>query len=187
MAVLDRVLPASFSKRAQLKIQQMAFVLVAMMILFGLAGLIFLAITLTNLQGKARVFEENAQKETVQKLAGSPEFMFTAEGDCSTCIDLDKLIQLKDFGSSYKEFWNVDYLRVERIYPEPDSDSECEESNYFPEDLVPHCKTVTLVKEPNYGSTGQAIVTLVRYVPDNPVGYFKYEIGRITFSEENKR
>ncbi len=165
------VLSASFSKKAQLKIQQMSFVLIAVMILFALTALIYLSIWLPNIQKKADVLKQQEAREIVRKFAGTPEFSFTSDSDCSACVDLDKLLMIKT-ASSYRNFWNLDYLMVERIVPQG-TNVECTRANY------PDCNRITIIKKTeDFGKTSDAFVTLVRYVP-NEGGYFSYEIGRI--------
>ncbi len=164
-------LSASFSKKAQLKIQQMSFVLIAIMILLSIAALIFLSIWLPNIQKKADVLKQQEARELVRKFAGTPEFSFTSGSDCSACIDLDKLLIIKN-APSYKNFWNLDYLMVERIAPQS-TNAECTRTNY------PDCNRLTIIKKTDdFGKTSAAFVTIVRYVPREG-GYFTYEIGKI--------
>ena len=92
----------NYSKRGQIKIQQMAFVLVAIMIFFSFAALFYFSLSVSKLKGDAEDLREKEVKETVRRLAGSPEFSWTVY-DCPTCIDLDKVMVLKDL-ESYNGF-----------------------------------------------------------------------------------
>src|SRR3989344_33731 len=89
-------LTAIYSKKAQMKIQQMAFVLLAIMIFFAMVGLIYFTISIANVQASAEELRDNEARETVKKLSGSPELGFTSTTDCSSCIDLDKALILTD-------------------------------------------------------------------------------------------
>ena len=161
---------ASSSKRAQMKIQQMAFMLVAVMIFFALVGLIYFAISLSNVQQKAGELAEKEAKEIVRKLSGSPELAFTASSDCSSCIDLDKAILLTR-QEEYKNFWNLDYLMIEKISPVMSS-AECTISNY------PDCGKITIIdKSGGSLATKTAFVSLARWDPTT--NNFVYELGRI--------
>ena len=62
------------TKRSQMKIQQTAFMLIAMTLLFVLAGVFFLGFKLSGLKKQALSLEENNALLLVSKLANSPEF-----------------------------------------------------------------------------------------------------------------
>ncbi|MBS3088167.1 hypothetical protein J4402_00130 [Candidatus Pacearchaeota archaeon] len=155
---------ADFSKKAQLKIQQMAFVLVALMIFFGLVAVIYLSIWSSNLEESAAQRQEEEALQIALALAGSPEFAFTSSSDCSSCVDFEKIVSLdKDI---YKTLWNLDYLEVEIVYPVPESG----ETN----------KITIIPRPPNLGSTSSVFISLVRR--DQSTRDFKYEIGKIIVS-----
>ena len=120
-----KILIAGYSK-GQIKIQQMAFVLVALMIFLALVALIYISFRVENIKGDVEDLGDQEAKELARKLSGTPEFSFTAE-DCSNCIDLDKVLILKE-RKTYKDFWNLDYLQVERVYPHGNGD--CKKENY---------------------------------------------------------
>ena len=157
------------SSKAQMKIQQMAFMLVAIMIFFSMVGLIYFAITLSNLQAKAQTLGDEEAMRTVRKISSTPELAFTTES-CSSCIDLDKAFVLKSY-SGYKELWNLDYLMIEKIYP-IGTEEECTSYNY------PDCKTITIVDNSgNSIATQTAFVALARYDQDKHATV--YELGKI--------
>lgn len=154
--------------RGQLKIQQMAFVLVALVVFFGIVALFYFSFTLSNLRGDVSSLQEEEAKELVRKLASSPEFSFSSQ--CTNCIDLDKIMALNS-RQSYKEFWNLDFLQIERIYPESQK-KECEKSIY------PDCNTITIISKEKFGSPKTAFVSLCRWEQQKG-GYIKCELGRI--------
>ena len=102
----------NYFKKAQMKIQQMAFVLVALMLLFAIIGIIYMAISLGSLREHAAQLGEDEAIELVIKLTSTPEFAFTSE-TCSNCVDLDKVFQMKN-RTSYKELWNLEFLKIEK-------------------------------------------------------------------------
>ncbi len=162
-------LTASYSKKAQLKIQQMAFVLAAIIIFFAIVSILYLSISLRGLRGAASSLNEQEASELVRKLASTPEFSFE-QNDCSNCIDLDKVLLLKS-RQSYKEFWNLDFLKIEKVYPSQAS-LECEKSNY------PDCSTITIIGKEDFGSPKSAFVSLCRWEQEKG-GYTKCELGVI--------
>jgi len=158
------------SSKAQMKIQQMAFVLVALMIFFGMVALLYFSIKIGSLKKEASSLQENEAREIVRKIASSPEFAFT-QFDCPNCIDFDKLLALSS-RVGYKEFWNLGFLQIKRIYPE--SKGECDKSNY------PNCETITLINK-GVGTPADAFISLCRWEQEKG-GYFKCELGRILAS-----
>ncbi len=171
-----KILDADYSKNklGQLKIQQMAFVLVALVIFFALVGLIYFSFRVKNIESSATGLKEDEAKSLVKKLVSTPEFSFTVE-DCSACVDLDKVLSLKG-RRTYEGFWNLDYLAVEKIYPS--EDRECEKSNY------PECNRITIINTTEKtGEITRAFVALCRW-EDSKQGYFKCELGQIMASGE---
>ncbi len=160
---------ANYFKKGQLKIQQMAFMLVALMIFFGMVALVYFAITTASLEKDIAELRDKEARELVKKLAGTPEFAFTSSTDCSSCVDLDKLLLLKENGA-YSDLWNLDYLMVERVYPSI-NDDECTRATY------PDCGKITVKENSGDISTKTAFVTLARW--DQDLNGFRYEIGRI--------
>jgi hypothetical protein len=180
------------SKGGQLKIQQMAFVLVITMIFFAMIATVFVSIWLTSLRDTALRLEEEEAKKTAAAISGAPELSYTfkGEGKCASCVDLEKALALKTqseyISSTNQNFWNYDFFQIERIYPQIPAayrNKECVKMD------VPNwdCGKITLVKSTEgYGKTSTAYVTLVHYVPEQG-GYFKYEIGRIFLSKKEPK
>lgn len=150
--------------RGQVKIQQMAFVLVALVLFFVLVGLFVLLVSSNSLREKAELLREAQALEQVRKLATSPEFAFTAAGDCESCIDLDKVFALKE-RTSYKEFWKLPMLQVIKI----SNQEECTKTNY------PNCGSITLAGQKENVIAKGAFVALCRY---SDKGY-SCELGKI--------
>ena len=160
------------SSKGQMKMQQMAFMLVALMVFFGMVTLVFVSLTTSSISRKADDLKVRDAKESLRKIVGSPEVSFTSGGDCSSCVDFDKILLLKEF-QSYRNFWNFDYLMVERIYPKFD-DIECTKQNY------PKCSRITVVPSEEDIVTQTAFVAIVYW--DKETESFKYELGRIHVS-----
>jgi len=155
--------------RGQLKIQEMAFVLVAMMIFFGLVALIFASINMNKIKTETASLRENDARELIRKISGNSELGFTAIS-CSNCIDVDKALVLKD-QRAYSGFFNLDYLMIERVFPS--GKGECSVGNF------PNCGTITIVNSSNFLSAPYSYVSLCRYEGSRDKGYYKCELGRI--------
>src|SRR3989344_366257 len=99
--------------KGQMKIQEMAFVLVAIFIFFALVALLYFSIRLSGLRQSAQMSNDDQAREMVKKIASMPEF---SSPECDSCIDLDKALIVKN-KVVYNNFWELDYLKIERVYP----------------------------------------------------------------------
>ncbi len=163
-----------FNKRGQMKIQQMAFVLVGLAIFFSMVLIIFFNIYISKIKSDSLNLKENEAIELVRKISSSPEFIWGGY-DCSSCVDFDKIFILKDM-SQYKKFWNIDYLKIEKISNKTIS-VECTRLNY------PDCDVITIIGGNDIGRVDQSFVTLARW--DSMIGgsgNFRHELGRIFVS-----
>ena len=124
---------ALLNKKAQLKIQQMVFMILAITIFFILAGLFFLAVKVTNLERDAQELAQDKAIGLVNKISSNPELTF--EG-VPNSIDADKLMILKD-SKVYGNFFGVDGIIVQKIYPKS-KETECTRENY------PDCNKIKL-------------------------------------------
>ena len=160
-------------KKAQIKIQQMSFMLIAVTLFFVVAGLFILMITLSNLKQSATVLQENNAILLVSKIADSPEFSCgSAFGQPMTnCIDTDKLMALENKSKDYSGFWGVSGIEVIKIYPVQGQDIECTPDNY------PNCSKMTIIPSSN-GTGVSNFVSLCRKDYQG-LTYNKCELGRI--------
>ena len=158
------------NKKAQLKIQQMAFVLVAFMVLLGVAGVFYVSIKSSSLEESVSDLKHERASEIARKLASSPELSWI-ENDCSVCLDVDKALVLKD-KESYDEFWSKDIglIRIQRVYPLSEN-RECD-ANYET------CDRITIYELDNAEYvTEEAFVALCRYTGTEEGK--KCELGKI--------
>jgi hypothetical protein len=133
------------NKKAQLKIQQMAFMLVAVTIFFILAGMFVLTIVSSNLQKEAEILREEDSAHLVEKIANVPEFSCGGGfgSDRIDCIDADKVMILKEKIEKYKDFWGVENIEIIRISSE--SQELCTMDNY------PNCGRIRLLNKSAIG------------------------------------
>lgn len=122
--------------KAQMKIQQTAFMIIAVTLFFVLAGIFVLGFQLSSLKKDASLLQENNALLLVSKLANSPEFSCgEAFGTTRTnCVDFDKLISLKNT-NKYRDFFGG-AIELRKIYPL--SETECSLFNY------PNCGVVKI-------------------------------------------
>ncbi len=95
------------SSKAQLKIQEMAFMLMAVLIFFVLAGLFFVVIQSGQLNREATNLNQQKAMSVIANIANSPEL------NCGKplCIDSDKLLVLQGL-ESYESLWQLSSLSV---------------------------------------------------------------------------
>ena len=120
---LKTPLVSLFSRKAQMKIQQTAFMLLTITLFFVLVGIFVLVFRFSGLKESATLLEERNAILLVSKLANSPEF---ACGDAFgttkvSCIDEDKALALKNNIGDYSGFWGVSSIEIIKIYPEVQS------------------------------------------------------------------
>ena len=164
-------------KQGQMKIQQMAIMLLAVTLFFILVGLFVLAFRLTTLRGSAAELEAKNAMLLVSKISNSPEF---ACGDAFgtgklDCIDADKLMALKGNIEKYEEFWGneIENIEIRKVYP-PETDTECNAANY------PDCDVIKLFDRETVGVPQWTFALLCRKAEkENGVKYDKCEISRI--------
>src|SRR3989344_607195 len=160
--------------KGQFKIQQMVFIIVALIILFGIVSVFFVSIRFGGLKSNVEDLRKEAVLESVRKLAGNPEFAWIMSDDCASCVDMDKLLLLKN-RDSYKGFYkDISLLKVSRVYPTY-SASECTLQNY------PDCNAITIIQGDNYEGY-ESFVSLCGY--DSQINNYKCELGKIIMGFE---
>ncbi len=125
------------NKKAQLKIQQMAFMLMAITLFFVLAGMFILVISTSNLRETALALEEKNAMLLVSKLANSPEFSCGESFGFNkiNCVDGDKVMMLKENIAKYENFWGVSNIEIRKAGL---NSLKCNLGNY------PNCEIINL-------------------------------------------
>jgi len=98
-------------KKAQLRIQEMSFMLVAVALFFVLIGLFGLSFLNSNLQKNAQSIQEAEVLASVINLAESPEF--SCVNQRSGCVDMYKVIGLMN-NENYENYWEFSSLSILR-------------------------------------------------------------------------
>jgi hypothetical protein len=153
--------------KAQMKIQQMAFMLVTLMVFFSLVALIYFSISLSGLKKDVASLQDDEAKELARKMAGTPELGFTATSDCSSCIDYDKAKEIAnefknpDLHDKYQNLWNIDYLEIECVSSQGSG-----------------CSSLIVIGDDDTDkSTKTTFITLARW--DGSINNYRYDLGRI--------
>ena len=166
------------TKKAQMKIQQMAFMLMAIVLFFALVAMFVIVFKFSGLRESASLLEEKNAMLLVTKLANSPEFACgEAFGSArANCIDMDKAMMLKENIAKYRDFWGVLDLEIRKIYPKSASEIICNTENY------PECNIIRLRSSEIAGIGVANFVSLCRKEGTGD----KCELGKIIVSYKTK-
>lgn len=168
-----------FAKKGQFKIQQMAFMLIAVTLLFVLVGIFLLVFKFSGLKDSATALEEKNAMLLVSKLANSPEFSCEmAYGNKVNCVDSDKIMILRENINKYANFWGISGLEIRKISDE--QEISCTISNY------PNCNLIKFSLNENKGISVSNFVSLCRKEITETNSYDKCELARIMVSYEKK-
>lgn len=166
------------NKKAQFKIQQMAFMLIGLVAFFALVGIFVLAFNLSQLKNSANLLEQKNAELLITKLADSPEFScgnaFLEEGIRTGCIDADKVMMLKQSINKYKDFWGVSSIQIRTIYPAQTSEKECTSSNY------PDCNIIKLLQNSSEGYDYSNFVSLCKKQTSGSSIYDECNVAELT-------
>ncbi len=167
----------ALERGGQLKVQEMAFVLVALMIFFALVAILYLAVRGSLLDQSARDQSDEKALEAVRQIASTPEFTWS---ECKGCIDLDKVFLLKQQiarNASLQGLWDYDYLAVESVYPSR-SGGECTPATY------PACnRTTVFLSQASYGVAVSAFVTICRWDAQEQI---VCDLGKLYLSDKGR-
>ena len=166
--------------RGQMKIQQTVFMLLALMVFFFLIGLFFLVMKFSNLKNTANALQENNAIFLVSKLSNSPEFSCEESFNekRTNCVDLDKVMALKELSDNYKNFWGV--YNIEVKYVSPKNKTICNKLNY------PDCGVIKIYNKEDKGIWISDFVALCRKNFENNVPITQCKLGKIMVLNDEK-
>jgi hypothetical protein len=163
--------------KGQIKIQEMAFVLVTLLLFFIIGGIFLLNYLFQG--NEMSVIDQRQEKaaEMALKLVDLPELAWSSDNqECASCIDWDKALIIKDRTQKgeYKEFWSKDIgnIIITQVYPE--LEGECNKINF------PNCREITLLNRSSDYVYSGAYVALCRSADDS--GRPKCTLGKILVS-----
>ena len=171
------------TKSGQMKIQQMAFMLIAVTLFFALVGLFVMTIVFSNLRGSADLLEEKNALLLVSKLAESAEFSCgeAFSGSRTNCVDFDKVMALEQNIGKYSGFWDVSGIEIKKILNSSET-GECSTENY------PNCGEIKILEAVN-GTGVSNFISLCRKERIEEQIQDKCEVARliVTYNgDENK-
>ena len=161
--------------KGQMKIQQMAFMLMAVTLLFVVAGLFFMVVGFSGLKDSATDLRERNAMLLVTRLSNSPEFSCGRAFDNAgtNCIDADKVMVLRENSGKYEGYWgDVSNIRIEKVYP-PEGNIMCNLGNY------PNCNTLEILESGSSGYFSSNFVSLCRKASGGEEVYDKCEVAKL--------
>jgi hypothetical protein len=120
------------SCHGQMKIQQMAFMIMAVFFFFILVGLFFLGIQFRGVEEGAQESQMKQTLSSLEVIADMPELNYNS--DRAMSLDEDKLrIMSGNFSDNYEDFWPVASIEVYKIFPRPAEFVKCPalDCNYY--------------------------------------------------------
>ena len=169
------------TKKAQMKIQQTAFMLLAITVFFVLVGLFVLMFKMGSIRDTAEILERDNAMSLVTKLANSPEFACGGAFGTSKvdCVDADKVMALKQNSAIYEGFWGISNIEILKIYPGSEENVECNIITY------PNCNLIRIKEGELTGYSVSNFVSLCRKESFEGSPYNKCELARLMVSYES--
>jgi len=162
-------------KKAQLKIQQMVFMILAITLFFVLVLIFYFATKVNDMKQDVIDLDREKASRLATKIASNPEFTFRGK---SNAIDSDKLMILKE-QKAYKNYWeNINGFLIKKLAPET-KNAECTLQNY------PDCDEIKIFNV-GKGVTSSSYVALCRIENVNGIGYDKCELAILSIYIENE-
>jgi len=177
----QRFLVPSLSRGGQLKVQEMAFMLVALMIFFALVGMFILSVWSKNIGDKATGIAEERTLSAIGNLAGTAEFI--CANSKPNCVDADKVMALQG-KKVYENFWTFSSLSIIRTSGFSKNETQltgCNLGNY------PNCDIITIYDKNVANERAiSSFVALCRREHENNYPYEKCEIAKLVAGTELK-
>jgi len=160
-----------------MKIQQMAFMLIAVTLFFVIAGLFILVINFSGVKQSAKLIDEENALTLVSKIADSPEFSCGNAFDqpLTSCIDTDKVMALENHIQDYRNFWGISGLQIAWVYPNNSTlaNTSCTTGNY------PACGKITLIPTSNGTGVPNFVNLCRREIDNNSIPYNQCDLGKV--------
>jgi len=162
------------NKLGQMKIQQTAFMLLAVTLLFVLVAMFFIVFKLSGLKQSASDLAEQNALTLVSKVANYPELSCgnSFGGSMINCVDMDKVIFLLNNQEKYKELFGVSDIEIRKIYPK-ENEILCTLKNY------PNCNLIKLINGNASGFDSSNFVVMCKKISINGLPQNKCELGKI--------
>lgn len=167
-----------YTKKGAVQMTETIAVLLIFIIILGFCMILYFQYFYKSLESKGFEFKETDYSSLLYSLADSPEFS-CSEGNC---IDMTKLIALKQTGYSLKN----KEIKIEIVYPEPIQKRECAIEDYFNQNYPNTCN-LWIIPSISVKSTTQAETQANTIIVNTPISlYFpetdEFRIGIITLT-----
>jgi len=170
--------------RAQMKIQQMAVMILAVFFFFVLVGLFFLGIVFKDVKGGAAELHREQAISSLRVIADMSELNY--DSSWSMSLDEDKLrIMSGEFGRVYDLFWPVASVGVYKIYPRFDEVKKCPGvgCNFYDVYDNGQSDTLTDIGDNQVGAiyvkTYSAYVSICKRIRESGSTYDDCEVGKL--------
>lgn len=120
------------SRQGQFKIQQMAFMILAVFLFFVLVGLFFMRIQFSDINRSFAELQRESALSSLSIIANMPELSYSSSEEFT--LDEDKLtIMASTFSSDYEGFWPVASVEVHKVFPRFEKEIKCPalDCNYY--------------------------------------------------------
>ena len=168
------------NKKSQVRMQEMAFMLVGVIMFFVFVGLFGFAVLFNMLRNDAQITAENNALAAVKNLAGSPEFYCATSK--TNCVDADKAMALSN-DPNYMKFYSFSRLEIIKSSAFKKSQDEmvkCTMANY------PDCEDIVIYdKNVKYEKSVSSYVALCRVERENDANYQKCELAKLVVATED--
>lgn len=119
-------------KSGQFKIQQMAFMILAVFLFFIIVGLFFMRIQFGDINKSFAELQREAALSSLSTISNMPELRYSSNEEFT--LDEDKLkIMSTNFSLDYGELWPVASVKVHKVFPRFDKEIKCPalDCNYY--------------------------------------------------------
>jgi len=149
-------------KKAQMKIQEMAFVLLALVLLAVIGFIFFIRFSQQSLVQSAQDIKTKTTMSLLERISSLPELECYNKALCIDETKANKFIQLPDSDKQELEmlFQGLTSVRIRKIYPQDPQNPE-----------------IILYYKSAGNSSYSAFINLCRYVQVGSSGTYNYECG----------
>ena len=169
------------NKKSQIRIQEMAFMLVGIVMFFTFVALFGFSVYFNMLKTDAQHIADEKTLSAVKNLASSPEFYCSSSK--TNCIDSDKAMALSN-DLNYEKFYSFSRLEIIKssAFDKNSNDTiKCTMANY------PDCEDIVIYdKNVKYEKAVSSYVALCRLETENDINYQRCELAKLVAATEEK-
>lgn len=158
-------------KKAQFRIQQMVFMIVALMFFFILAGLFFIGYQYKQVKVNFSELEKEQAISFLSVMQSMPEFSYSSKDSrtIGICLDWDKLQIISSKSSDFSELFPVETIKVIKAFSETIKQCPGDNCNYY---VIYDSGKKNIQEYETYSC-------FCKKQSENSVSYDKCELGRL--------